>query len=105
VREPSSYWKHHFLKVLFESDNEKLTKLVHDTEGAIFFRLQELAGSTDHHEERTELHVACATLLSIQVSKLGWPSGLPCKPELLPASSQHARKASPPEQRQAGEVA
>jgi hypothetical protein len=105
MTDSSSYWKHHFLKVLFESDNEKLTKSVYDTEGAIFLRLQELAGSTDHHAERTEMHVACATLLSIQVSKLGWPSSLPCKPKHLSVISRSGRKAAMPKQVQAGKVA
>jgi hypothetical protein len=69
----SSSWKESYLAALKESDVEKLTQLVHAAEAAIFLRLQELAGSADHHEERSEINVACAALLSIQIDKLGFP--------------------------------
>jgi hypothetical protein len=73
----SPSWKHPFLEALLEPDKAKLTRLVYAAEGAIFLRAQELAGSADHREERSELHVASAALLSIQVNKLGWPCRLP----------------------------
>jgi hypothetical protein len=79
--EPNSpSWRQPFLEALVETDKEKLLKLVHATEGAIFLRFNELEGSSDHHEERSEMRAACATLLSIQVNKLGWPSSLPINP-------------------------
>ena len=39
----------------------------------MFRRWQELADSTDHHEERSELDVASAALLYVKNHKLGWP--------------------------------
>jgi len=75
-----------FIEVLVETDKEKLAKLVHDTEGAIFLRWRELTGSSDHHEERNEIHRACDALLSIQVNKLGWPSSLPTRKKVRPAT-------------------
>ena len=72
---PDSYssWKVRFESTLTETDETKLTELVHATEAAMFCRWQELAGSSDHHEERSEMDVASATLLSIKTHKLGWP--------------------------------
>jgi hypothetical protein len=76
----SRSWKGPFLEALLETDKAKITKLAYASEGAMFLRLQELAGSSDHHEERSEMQVACAALLSIRVHKLGWPCTLPSQP-------------------------
>jgi hypothetical protein len=51
----SSSWKEPYLAALIEPNTEKLIKLVHATESAMFLRLQELAGSADGHEERKEI--------------------------------------------------
>ena len=75
----SRSWKGPFLEAMFETDKERLRKLVYAAEGAMFLRSQELAG-LDHHEERSELQVACAALLTVQVNKLGWPCTLPGEP-------------------------
>jgi len=80
----SPSWKEPFLEALRESDKVKLAELVHAAEGAIFLRLQELAESPDHHEERSQINVACAALLSIQINKLGFPSSLSEKPTKNP---------------------
>jgi hypothetical protein len=75
---PDSFsWKEPYLAALQESDKEKLTHLVHDAEGAIFQRYQELAHHHGHDEERMELKACCEGLLSIQINKLGWPSSFP----------------------------
>jgi hypothetical protein len=66
-------WKELFLGALIESNKEKLTELVQATEKAIAFRAQELLNSPDHREERSEMAVAHAALLSIKTHKLGWP--------------------------------
>jgi hypothetical protein len=66
-------WRKRFLAALGETDKDKLPALVHAAEQAIFLRMQELANSADHHDERDEIQMACAALLSIQVNKLGWP--------------------------------
>lgn len=72
---PNSFpWKEPYLAALKETDQKRLTDLTYATEGAIFFRLGELYGSADHHEERNELRAACDGLLTIRESKLGWPS-------------------------------
>jgi hypothetical protein len=73
-------WQASYLATLNESNKEKLTELVHAAETAILLRVQELAGSDNHHDERLELKAACEGLLFIQVNKLGWPAGLPSKP-------------------------
>jgi hypothetical protein len=67
-------WKELYLQALLESDTEKLTELVQATEQAIVLRAQELLNSSDHHEERSEMAVAKASLLAIKVHKLGWPA-------------------------------
>ncbi|MGA7623182.1 MAG: hypothetical protein WB630_21440 [Candidatus Acidiferrales bacterium] len=69
---PSS-WQEPYQHTLAEADKDRLIELVHATEAALFRRWQELAGSTDHHEERSEMDLACAALLSIKTHKLGWP--------------------------------
>ena len=43
------------------------------TEQAIALRAQELLNSPDHHNERSEMTVANAALLSMKTHKLGWP--------------------------------
>jgi hypothetical protein len=77
-------WRKRFLAALGETDKDKLTALVYAAELAIFLRLQELADSADHNEERSEIQVACAALLSIQVNDLGWPLSLPGGRTALP---------------------
>jgi hypothetical protein len=69
----SASWKELYLRTVLESDNEKLTGLVQATEQAIALRAQELVNPTDHHEERTEMAIVHASLLSIKTHKLGWP--------------------------------
>ena len=66
-------WKDLYLQTVLESDKEQLTVLVQATEQAIALRAQELLNSPERHEERTEMAVAHASLLSIKAHKLGWP--------------------------------
>lgn len=70
---PLSSWQKPYLSALTETDEKRLVELVHATEGAMFRRWQELANSTDHHEERSDMEVASAVLLSVKTHKLGWP--------------------------------
>jgi hypothetical protein len=77
----SSTWKESYLAALIEPDKEKLTKLVHATELAMFLRMQELVGSADGHEERKEIEAACENLLTLKSLILGWSSPVPCKPQ------------------------
>jgi hypothetical protein len=71
---PNSLWKEPYHQALKESDQQKLTALVHAAEYANVLRLQELENSTDHHEERAEMKRAAADLLAIKTHKLGWPA-------------------------------
>jgi hypothetical protein len=66
-------WRESYENAIQESDNGKLTQYVYETETGIFKRLQELASSSDHHEERAEMDGALADLLAIKIHKLGWP--------------------------------
>jgi hypothetical protein len=73
---PDSYptfWKEPYHQALKESDEQKLSELVHAAEYAIVLRLQELENSTGHGEERAEMKRASADLLVIKTYKLGWP--------------------------------
>jgi hypothetical protein len=67
-------WRESYWKAIQESDQKKLTELVHETEAGMFKRLQEIASSSDHHEERAEIQCASADLLAIKIHKLGWPA-------------------------------
>ena len=74
---PDSYptsWKEPYHQALKESDEQKLTELVHAAEFAIVLRLQELENSTDNQEERAEMKRVAEDLLAIKTYKLGWPA-------------------------------
>lgn len=67
----ASSWRQPVLRALRESDNRTLEELVLAAEHAIILRQRELKNSTEHHEERSEMHVAIAALMTINVYKLG----------------------------------
>jgi hypothetical protein len=69
----ATFWKEPYHQALRESDEQKLTELVHAAEYAIALRLQELENSTGDGEERAEMKRASADLLVIKSNKLGWP--------------------------------
>jgi hypothetical protein len=64
-------WKQPFLQALRESNKRRLRELVIAAEHAIILRQQELKNSSQHHEERSEMQVAIAALLTVSVYKLG----------------------------------
>jgi hypothetical protein len=68
-----SPWKRHYQSALDESSQVKLQEKVHIAELAIFVRWQELAGDSDHHQERNDLSEACENLLRVKTRRLGWP--------------------------------
>jgi hypothetical protein len=70
---PSS-WKESYKHAVRESDKKKLAELVRAAEERIFYRGQELAGSMNHHHERSQMSAAAADLLAVKVYKLGWPN-------------------------------
>ncbi|MFZ0883869.1 MAG: hypothetical protein WAN14_10755 [Candidatus Acidiferrales bacterium] len=67
-------WKETYQRMLQESDPRRLHELVLATEQALVERARELVNSSDHREERSELAVAMAALLTIKTHKLGWPA-------------------------------
>ena len=56
-----------------ETETDRLEKLVLDTEGAMFLRLQELAYELRSKDELRDLNRAATALLEVKVEKLGWP--------------------------------
>jgi hypothetical protein len=73
-------WRESYQKAIQESDQKKLTEYVQEAEAGMFKRLQELASSSDHHEERVEMEGASADLLAIKIHKLGWPNPVVQRP-------------------------
>jgi hypothetical protein len=70
----ASNWQDAHQKAVKETDTRKLPDLLLEAENQLFLRTQQLAGSSDHHEERSQMHVAANDLLAIRVKKLGWPA-------------------------------
>jgi hypothetical protein len=66
-------WRESYEKAIQESDSTKLADYVYEAEAGIFKRLQELASSSDHHEERAEIEGASADSPALKIHKLGWP--------------------------------
>lgn len=69
-----SSWKQVYLTLHHEKDVKRLTQAVMAAETAIYERLQELSGQSDHSEERDEIRSAIQELLKIRTQKLGWPN-------------------------------
>ena len=66
-------WKRLIQKALRENEPEKLSDLVHASEGALFVRWQELR-ENEGLEERASMQAAADNLLAIKIHKLGWPN-------------------------------
>jgi hypothetical protein len=66
-------WTEPYEKAVNETGNERLCELVHEAEAAIYERLQELQSSADRHEEIRAIREATERLLSLKVTRLGWP--------------------------------
>jgi hypothetical protein len=66
-------WKEAYEMALREKDKQKLGELVLSAEAALFRRYQEIAPSSNHHDERISMKTAGEHLLSIKVNQLGWP--------------------------------
>jgi len=69
--QPAS-WKRYLQKAMQETDPEKLLRLVHGAELALYYRWQEL-GSEGRPEECQAMMQAVNDLWEIKVQKLGWP--------------------------------
>ena len=63
-------WQHEFQEAVVELDGEKLIEKIHKFETAVFVRLQELASSSDHHDERQAMTDAASTIVVLKRDKL-----------------------------------
>lgn len=66
-------WQEAYAAAVLETDPERLNEKLYSAEGAIFLRLQDLAGDSDHSEERTHLADAIRGIRGVQVTKLNFP--------------------------------
>ena len=66
-------WQDAYRAARVETDESQLLARVKDAETAIFRRLQAIAESTDHHEERLEMDNAISNLRTWQTTKLKFP--------------------------------
>ena len=66
-------WQKEVQEALKELDKNKLQAKVHSAESAIFKRLQEIAGDSDHHAERKAITEASTSLLYVQQEILNYP--------------------------------
>ena len=71
-------WQKLYESCVFETDLEKLDKLVCETEDAIYLRFRELSNEPHIADEVQALRRAAMGLLEIKINKLGWPD--PTKP-------------------------
>lgn len=69
-----SSWKQVYRNVRHEKDVNRLTEAVMAAETAIYERMQELSGLSDHADERAEIEAANKELLKVKTQKLGWPN-------------------------------
>lgn len=66
-------WQEAYAAAVLETHPKRLNEKLHSAEGAIFLRLQELAGDSDHSGERTQIADAIRRIRSLQVTKLNFP--------------------------------
>lgn len=66
-------WQAEFQDAVIELDREALFEKIRKLETAIFVRLQELAPSNDHHEERQAINDALSTVRVLKKEKLSYP--------------------------------
>ena len=68
--ESSLHWKDSFTQAASETDKEKLDRLVHEAEMAIFHRREALGNSADAREELSTMAVATEALRAIRSQQL-----------------------------------
>jgi len=71
-------WQKLYESCSFETDLERLGKLVNETEDAIYLRFHELSNESHIADEVQALKTGRNGLLEIKIKKLGWPD--PTKP-------------------------
>lgn len=62
-------WQPEFQEALLELNCEKLFEKIHKFETAVFIRLQELAFSKDHHDERQAISDAISAIAVLKNEK------------------------------------
>jgi hypothetical protein len=65
-------WRELYKAAVLETNPTQLERLIKETEDAIFFRVRELAGSSDSKKERRKMAEASAALWTLRTKKLGW---------------------------------
>ena len=70
---PKPRWQESYEAACVETNREKLTDLIHQTEDALMSRQQELNGHPGHESEGREMKAAAQKLLLIKTERLGWP--------------------------------
>jgi hypothetical protein len=70
---PYPEWQVPLHQAQLETEPQKIQEKVFQAEAAIFTRLQELAFSSDEHEESRAISNAANELLRIKTDKLKWP--------------------------------
>jgi hypothetical protein len=71
-------WQKLYESCVFETDLERLDKLVFETEDTIYLRFRELSRESHIANGVQALRQAARGLLEIKIKKLGWPD--PTKP-------------------------
>ena len=66
-------WLQLYEQAADETDREELTDLINQIEGAMIARVEEIAHSPNHSEERNAIAQASENLLIIKTEKLKWP--------------------------------
>ena len=68
-----SKWQPEFEEAIVELNPERLADKIKQFELAVFVRLHELAGDSDHHDERQAIADALSTLREVKRNKLSYP--------------------------------
>jgi hypothetical protein len=67
-------WRELYQAARIETNRNVLELLMDDTETAMWKRLRELDRGTNGTAERREIELASQELLSMRITKLGWPA-------------------------------
>lgn len=70
---PYPAWQNAFQEAQLEADESDLLTRVKHAETAIYIRLQAIASSSDHHEERQAISDAMSVLRNLQTKRLKFP--------------------------------
>jgi hypothetical protein len=74
-------WKELYKACCLETDPTQLERLIHDTEGAIFLRAQDLEKDPNRNIELQEIEHASVGLLGLKIERLGWQVSKSANPQ------------------------